>query len=179
MESNDATITGIAFDILQHILCIQAFAIVTRYEVPHDDLITEHAYGAILHGTHPSVRRTEEVGLQYAMRLVAIVEILPTAPTQSSNMVVGMIPNGMTTPTHLLKQFGITMGIVAHHEECCLCPELVEDIENIRRSLRDGTVVESQIDHPLIRIHPPYGMGINPSQEPRRLFNEHSLTAFV
>ena len=88
-------------------------------------------------------------------------------------MVVGVVPYGVAAATHLGQQLGIAVGIIPNHKEGGLGPELVEHVEHIGRCLGDRAVVKRQIDGALTRAHPPHSVGIEPSEETCRLFDEH------
>ena len=70
-------------------------------------------------------------------------------------------------------------GIFTYHEERSLCSKAVERIEDEGRCLWYGTVVESEIDDLPMRLYPPQSVGIEPTEDFRRLFNEHDADLHV
>ena len=176
MESDDGSVAGVPLDIVEDVLGRKATTIVAGHKVPHNNLVTKMAHGSILYGSHPSMRWAEELRLQDFIGTMAVVEVLPTAPTKTSNMIVGVVADGMTAPTHLFEKFRIAVSIVAHHKEGGLGSNLVEHVEHKRRGLGNRAVVESQINRLLATVHPPQSMRIEPSQEACGLFNQHQCS---
>ena len=65
-------------------------------------------------------------------------------------------------------------NVVAHHEERGLHAVAVEDIEHPGGDFGNGAVVESEIHRALRRIHPPQGVGIEPTEKKGGLFDDHA-----
>jgi hypothetical protein len=74
--------------------------------------------------------------------------------------------------------FRILTHIVAHHEEGGLHLECLQGVEDERCRLRDGTVVEGQIDGLLVTVHPPKGSRVEPTEVDGGLFDKH-ITARI
>lgn len=60
-------------------------------------------------------------------------------------MVIGVIADGMPAFHHLSKHLRVLVDILSDHEERRLHAVTVENLQDSRRDLRDGSVVESEI----------------------------------
>ena len=92
---------------------------------------------------------------------------------ESTDVVERMVANTMTAFNHHAIDLRMLTHIVAHHEESGLHAETVERVQHERRGFGNGAIVERKINHFLLSAHPPDGRGIEPAQEPCRLFDEH------
>ena len=125
--------------------------------------------------SHPSMWRTEQMGVYQLVGLEGVDDIGGCPVLETADVVHRVISHLMSSVDDLLEEFGVFPHIIAHHEEGCLGAIRFESLENERRSLRDGSVVERQIDCVFIRIHPPGGMGIKPPDVSGWSFNNHLL----
>ena len=88
-------------------------------------------------------------------------------------VVHGVVAVGMAPAAHLFEQFGMTAHVIAHKEECGLYAIVVEQVKNPWSNLRDGAVVESQINSaPFLAFDAPYGLGKEDTVQQRRLLDE-------
>ena len=70
-------------------------------------------------------------------------------------MMHGMVTNAMTSFHHHAENIGMLPHIVAHHEESSLDFELVKFIKHPRRHFGDRSIIKSQVNGFIFRIHPP------------------------
>ncbi len=95
------------------------------------------------------------------------------SPLNPLQMVHRMVAPAVTTALDFLKQFGMTAHVIAHEEECGLYAIVVEQVKNPWSNLRDGAVVESQINSaPFLAFDAPYGLGKEDTVQQRRLLDE-------
>ena len=92
----------------------------------------------------------------------------------TADVVVGVVAYLMAFRLDAFKEFWIFTYIVAHHEECRLHTMLLQHVEDEGRCLRDGAVVEGQIDGLLSTVHSPIGFRIKPTEVDGGLLNNHS-----
>lgn len=173
VEGNDAAVARIATDVGEHFLGGEAAAVVAGYEVPHDDAVALASDGAVLHGTHPSVGWAEEVGLQQFVGLLGVFQVFFRRPAEAANVVEGVVADAVASVHDLLENLWVFAYVVANHKEGGVDAVVRQHLKDEGRCLRDGTVVEGQVDSLRRRIHAPDGMGINPSQEAGRLLDYH------
>ena len=88
---------------------------------------------------------TEIAGLDKAVGLLGVVDIRFQPVLESTEMMKRMIAYLMASLDDPSVQIGILAHIVAHHEERGLGPISLKSVEDERRSLGDGTVIEGQI----------------------------------
>ena len=171
MEGDDGPVACVFTNVLEHLVGIQACGVVARDEVPHDnrELMAQED---ILSVSHKSVRRPEKTGVDQLVGLQHIQHIAAGAG-QPLDVVVGVVANAVTPALDFLEQLGVFPHVVAHHEEGGLRIVFVQRVENPGSGLRDGPVVEGEVNRLLVRVHSPYSTGIEPSQPLRRLFYDH------
>ena len=174
MEGDDASVAGISPHIVIHLIGSEETGVVACDEVPHHHSIflTE---SKVLRLSHPSVRRTEETGVDEVVGLDYILQIFVMRMSESAYVIEGMIAQTMSVRTDKFEQFGVLPHIVAYHEEGSLDTIAVESINQPRSGLGDRTIIEGQIDCLLRGIHPPYRAGIKPAQPLAWLFDYHTL----
>ena len=107
--------------------------------------------------------------------LLDIIAILLNGMSQSANMVMRVIANLVSLTDDTVKEIRVFAHIIAHYEKGGLRLECLEGIENEWRRLRDGAVVEGQIDGLLVTVHSPIGSRIEPAEVDSGLFNKHIL----
>ena len=173
VEGDDAAVAGVALHVPEHIVWREAAAIVACDHIPHDDAESAMPQNLVLCGAHPSARRPEEVGLQQLFRTLYVGQIVPALPARSSDMVVGVITDGVSAAAHLLEQVRILACIVADHKECGTCAIAFQDIEDERCGLWDRTIVKSKVDRPFRCIHPPACTRVQLADESWGLLNKH------
>ena len=135
------------------------------------------AQHSVLHNLHPAVRRAEEVGLENLIRLHYIGQVVPAPPAQPAYVIIGMIAYAVSSGLHLSQQMGILLCIVAHHKEGGLGTEALQCVEYERSGFGNGAVIKGKIDGLFPLVHPPKGVGVYPSEEYRRLLNDHSSSS--
>ena len=108
--------------------------------------------------------------------LFHIVTVFLDGVGEAHDVVVGVVAHLMTFSDDALIEFRVLTDIVAHHEERGLGSERLQRVEDERRSLRDGTVVEGQIYCLLVTVHSPIGFRIEPAEVDGGLLNKHLLT---
>ena len=127
---------------------------------------------------HPAVGRTEEVALDVGIGLLDVVAVVMERMAEPADVVVGVVAHLMAFVQNLLIEIGVLPDIVAHHEEGGLDAKLAQRLENERGRLRDGTVVERQIDRTFVTVHSPVGSWVEPAQVDGWLLNNHGLISF-
>ena len=145
MEGDDGTVAGVEHHVAQNVEGVEQVGIVTRDEVPHHYLIlaTKHVVGS---EPHPSVRRTEEVGVDEFVGFLHIIIICNDVVAQGTHVVVGVVAHLMPFLHYATVEVGITLHILAHHEEGCLDTEFAQGVEDKGGCLGNWTVIEGQID---------------------------------
>jgi len=163
MKGDDGTITGVEHHVAQNVEGVEQVGIVTSDEVPHHYLIlaTQHIVGS---EPHPSVRRTEEVGVDEFVGFLHIIIICNDVVAQGTHVVVGVVAHLMPLLHYATVEVGITLHILAHHEEGCLDAKLPEGVENEGRGLRYGTIVKGEIYRMFLWIDAPESLGVYPPE---------------
>lgn len=80
----------------------------------------------------------------------------------TGNVVEGVIADGMATRHDLSENIGIFTDIVANDKEGGFDAVMVKHIKHPRCYVGDGSVIESEINRSLGRLHPPLCAGIEP-----------------
>lgn len=179
MESNDATRPGITTNIGENILCREPSTIIARYHIPHNHPIATMPECLVLPYLYPSVGRTEQIGLQEFVGLLGIGQIMPTPVLETTDVIIGVVAYAVPPPLDLLKEMGIFVHILPYHEKRGPCIEAIQHIQDKRRGLGDGTVVEGQVNGLLVSVHPPQGMRVYPTQINCGLLYEHTLQTIL
>ena len=114
---------------------------------------------------------TVDIGI----RLLDIIAVFADAVSQTTDVVVRVVAHLMPLGLDALEEFRVFPDIVTYHKEGRLHPEVLQDIKDERCRLRDGTVIEGQIDGLLMTVHPPIGLRVKPTEVDGGLFNNHSV----
>ena len=178
VEGDDRAVAGVFLYIVHHVLGCKQPGVVAGDEIPHHYLVLTAEPG-ILVGSHPAVGRTHVVAVDIGIGLLHVVAVLPDGMAQTDNVVVGVVAHLMAFIDNLLIELRVLAHVVAHHEECCLYAVLPEHVEDEWRCLRDGAVVEGQVDCLLVTVHPPVGFRIEPAEVDGGLLNNHRQKSFV
>ena len=174
VESDDAAGAGKAAHVQQDVTPVQAGGVVTGDEVPHHDLVAPLDKD-ILVPLHPSVRRSEEVGVQILIRFVHVVEIGGDAVAKSADVVERVVAEAVSSGFDHLKDLGMLPNVVADHEEGGFDAIFVEHVQHPWRDLGNGTVVKREIDSLFLSVHAPQGVWIKPTQENCGLLDNHAV----
>ena len=75
-------------------------------------------------------------------------------------MVEGMVTDAVSPLHNHLKLIRVLTDIVTYHKEGGFYVVFVKQVEYPRSNFGDRSVIESQIDGSLVRVHSPYGAGI-------------------
>jgi hypothetical protein len=105
-----------------------------------------------------------------------IVAVFLDGVGETDYVVVGVVTHLMALVDDTLVELRVLTHIVAHHKERGLNTESLEGVEDERGSLRDGTVVEGQIDGLLVTVHSPISFWIKPTEVRGRLLYKHLFT---
>ena len=161
VEGDDGTVTGIEHHIAQHVEGIEQVGIVTRDEIPHDNLVfaSEHI---VCSYPHPAVRRTEEVGMYQLVRLLHIIIIGNDVMPERPHVVIRVVAHLMSFVNYALIEFRMSLYILTHHEESGFGSILLEGVEDERRGFRYRTVIEGEIYRMLLWIYSPECLGVYP-----------------
>ena len=154
MEGDDAAVTGVALDVVEHVVGGHPFGVVAGDKVPHDDAELAGQPG-ILVEAHPAMGRTHEVGLQVGIGFFYIVAVFVDGVTETADMVVRVIADAVSFINDTLVQLGVFPGIVANHEKGCLDAIALQHVENEWRGLWYRTVIEGQVHRPFVAVHTP------------------------
>lgn len=84
--------------------------------------------------------------VQNILSLLHIAEIFPREPAQSTYMIICMVTYAVSSSSHFIQQFRVTDGILPYHKKGSLDVQAVQNIKDVWRCLRDGTIIESQIN---------------------------------
>ena len=159
MKCDDRTVAGISLHIIIYVITIEPFGVVAGHKVPH------HHTVVVLHPpidrvAEPTVRRTE-VGRRYQGLCFRDIDGIGERPMlERAKMVKRVIAHLMASANDFVKQCRVLSHVVTHHKESGLGIKRVERIQDERRCLGDGTIVESEINSTFLRTHPPQGVGI-------------------
>ena len=82
---------------------------------------------------------------------------------EGTQMVERMVAHLMALSLNALKELGVFPDVVAHHKEGGFDAIFAQRVQNERRSLGYGAVVEGQVDGPLVSVHTPRGPWVEPS----------------
>ena len=107
--------------------------------------------------------------------LLDVIAVLLDGMSQSTDVIVRVVANLVTLTDDTVVELRVFTHIVAHHEEGGLHVERLQGVEDKGCRLRDGTVVEGQIDGLLVTVHPPIGSGIEPAEVDGGLLDKHIL----
>ena len=118
--------------------------------------------------------RTEQIGVQILIGLLDVAHIRADAVQMTADVVECVVAQAVTAGFHHFKLGGMLANVVAHHEERGLHAVAVEDIEHPGGDFGNGAVVEREVDRALRRIHPPQGVGIEPTEKKGGLFDDHA-----
>lgn len=174
VECDNAAVAGILFHISVYLVGIEQSTVIACDEVPHY-YSKVPAKSQILQRAHPAFWWAEEVCAQQAVCQMGIPEIFLACTLESSYVVECMVSQPVPASFHFVLQAWVFPHVVANHEESGLDIELVEYVENDGCSLWDRAVIECEIDGLLLRVHPPDGTWIEPSQPLTWLFDYHPL----
>ena len=155
VEGDDAAVSGVAFHVVHHVLGCEQTAVIARYDIPHHDFYADVSQDAILYHPNPAVRRSEEVGVEDVVGLLDVGKVSPGTMAKARDVVEGVIAYLMASHSHFVEQMRVLDGIVAHHEEGCLCSEAVEGVEDEGCCLGNGAVVEGEVDSLPVWLYPP------------------------
>jgi len=145
VEGDDTAVAGVVLHVVDHILGSEPFGVVAGDQVPHHHLVLTAEQG-ILRQAHPSVRRTEEVGVDIGIGLLDVVAVFVEGVADTADVVVCVVSNLVTFGEDALVEVRVLAHVVAHHEEGGVYAVLTEYIEDKGGSLGDWTVIEGQID---------------------------------
>ena len=123
--------------------------------------------------------RTNKTGVDIGIGLFDIVAVLLDRMGKSLDVVVGMVPHLVPFSEYAFVEFRVLAHIVANHKERGFCIERLEDIEDKRSSLGDGTVVKGQVNCLLVTVHSPVGFRIEPAEIYGWLFDKHPFVLFL
>ena len=165
MEGDDAARTCVALNIIQHIISGEQATVVTCDDIPHYHLHAYMSQHLVLRRSNPSVRRTEEAGVQYLVSLLDIGQIGPRKMSHAGDVVISVVAYLMSALPDFLEQMRVFDGILAYHKEGGLSIEAVQGIQYKRCCLRDRAVIKSQVHRLLMLVHPPQSMWKHPTQE--------------
>ena len=108
--------------------------------------------------------RAEEMGVDKLVGIVDIHGVGYRPVLEGTKMMEGVVAYLMSVGNNLLVELRILADVVADHEERGLDVELAQGFENEGSALRNGTVVEGDVDGMLVGVHSPQRVGINPSE---------------
>ena len=163
MEGDDAAISDISLHIVHHILGSEPFGVVTCHQVPHDDLVGA-VQPPVLARAHPSMRRTEEMGVNQLVRLVGVQDVRDDTVLEGSDVVEGMVAHLVPFGNDLIIEVMVAQYVLAHHEEGRLDVVLPQCLQDEWSRFWDRTIIKGEIDGMLLRIHSPDGLRIKPSE---------------
>ena len=172
MERDDGSVPRIFLYIIKDIIGCEVARVVACDQVPHDDGVVATDVDVLL-VPHPSAWWAEKIGMNKRVSFVGIAQEAAARHHESAQMVEGVVAQSMSVRTYQFEEVGIFPHVVTHHEECGFHAVVVKGLDEPRRRFGDGTIVESQIDRFLRRIHSPDSAGVEPAQPFGGLFDDH------
>ena len=177
MEGDDGAVAGIAHDVAEDVVSVDAVGIVARDDVPHDDAVFV-LQEARLVPAQPSVGRAEELALDELVGLLDVREVGAVAVAQALDVVHRVVAHMVSLGLDALEEGGIAGHVVADTEERGVDAVVAEDIEHPRGHLGRRTVVERQVDPFGLRWDAPKGISVEQSAKPAGgMFNQHTRTS--
>ena len=79
---------------------------------------------------------------------------------EAAEVMVGVIAHAMAFVQNLAVKVGIFRHVIAHHEERCLHVVATQGVQQKGRRLRNGSIVERQVNCVFVWIHSPDGVRI-------------------
>lgn len=145
MEKDNVVVGYGVSDISPHSLLCQHFVVVVAQHTPEHNTV-RLLQMKMLFGRNTAVWRAEKIALYQLVGLLNIVEIflIPGAP--ALDVMIGMITHTVTTLENLTKNLRVPVNILTHTEESCLCIILIQKLQNLRRNLRNRTVIKSKVN---------------------------------
>ena len=132
----------------------------------------------VLPESHVSVWWTEEIGMNNIIYLSGICQVIRIGIFKSTDVVESMVTDAVSVLYHHPVFIRVFAYIVAYHEKGSFNMMLFQYFQYPGSYFGDGAVVESQIDCPLIRVHPEDSLWIQRPEKPRWLFYKHESLCF-
>ena len=104
----------------------------------------------------PAVRRTEQAGPRELLAVKGVAQVFEEAGFPSAEMVEGMVAHPMAFGQQPLEHVGVALDVPPDAEEGGLGMVLLQGIEHPWSDLRDGAVVEREVEHFFPGSHTPH-----------------------
>lgn len=162
MESDDATVAGIAAHVEEHVASIEAGRVVARDEIPHHHAVALHDHDVLV-PLHPSMGWTEEICVEIFVGFVYVAHVRAYAVAQSADVVERVVSEAVAACFDHLEDVGVFAYVVAHHEKRGLHAIVVKHVKHPGRYFGYGAVVEGEIHGVLFGFYAPKGSWVEPA----------------
>ena len=144
VKHDDGAIAREALHIVNHLLWGNHSGIIATYHVVHHYIVVQ-LEGLHLSPTQSAVGGAEEGGAQQEIGLGNVAQVVDAGVFAAVQMVHGVVAYCVAALVHFFDQFGVSFGILSHHEEGGLYAIAIQNVEHLRSNLRHRAIVECEI----------------------------------